>query len=246
MRRNKSTRQLGAVLAAMVMTATLHADTLELADGRLLEGNFVGSSNGIIMFNTGESIEAFPQDEVVGMWFSDGVETAEAIARDNASTATLPAGTRLVIRLTDTIDSNRHGAGHRFRGQLEGALVVNGNQVVPRGTFVHGRIAQARQAGRVAGSSELSIEFTDLMLDDVLVPIATGDITAQTSGEGGQTAGRTARAAAIGGLIGGSSGARTGARVGVGASILTRGANINIPRGTVVETVLREAVTVQL
>ena len=40
------------------------ADTLELADGTLLEGDFVGSSNGIIMFNTGDGIEAFPEAEV--------------------------------------------------------------------------------------------------------------------------------------------------------------------------------------
>jgi hypothetical protein len=239
-------KKLSAAVIAIVITVASHADTLELADGRLLEGSFVGSSNGIIMFNTGESIEAFPQDEVVGMWFSDGVETAEAFEEENASTVTIPAGTRLVIRLTDNIDSNRHGAGHRFRGQLEGALVVNGNQAVPRGTFVHGRVIQAQQAGRMAGSSELSIEFTDLMLDDVLVPIVTGDLTAQTAGEGGRTVGRTARAAALGGLISGSSGARTGARVGAGASILTRGASINVPRGTVVETVLRESVRVQM
>jgi hypothetical protein len=185
-------------------------------------------------------------DEAIGLAWPDGVETAEELAAEKASTVTIPAGTRLVIRTTDTIDSSRHGAGHRFRGQLEGALVVDGNQVVPRGTFVHGRVAQARQSGRVAGSSELSIEFTDLMLNDVLVPIATGDISTQTSAEGARTAGRTARAAAVGGLIGGSSGARTGARVGAGASILTRGSSINIPRGTVVETVLREPVTIQM
>jgi hypothetical protein len=61
---------------------------------------------------------------------------------------------------------------------------------------------------------------------------------AQVSGEAGRTVGRTARAAAIGGLIGGSSGAKTGAKVGVGASIVTRGASVNIPRGTIVETSL--------
>ena len=65
----------------------------------------------------------------------------------------------------------------------------------------------------------------------------------QTGGEAGRTVGRTARAAAVGGLIGGSSGARTGARVGLGASILTSGASVNIPRGTIVETSLTAALT---
>jgi len=94
------------------------------------------------------------------------------------------------------------------------------------------------------GSSELTVEFTDIMIDDQLFPISTGGLSAQTGGEAGRTVGRTARAAALGGLIGGSSGARTGARVGVGASILTSGASVNIPRGTIIETTLRTPLTV--
>lgn len=220
------------------------ADSIELADGSVLEGDFVGSSNDIIMFDTGEGIEAFPEAEVVGVYFSSGVATAQA--ESNASTRTVPAGTRLVIRTTETIDSKRHGAGHRFRGQLEGAIVVDGMTVIPRGTFVHGRVSQAKQSGRVAGSSELALEFTDLMLDDVLVPISTSGLQAQTQNEAGRTVGRTARAAAIGGLIDGRSGARTGAKIGAGASILTGGASINVPQGTLLEVNLAAPVTVQM
>lgn len=219
----------------MIITCNLQADTLELANGTLLEGEFVGSSNGIIMFNTGADIEAFPESEVVGVFFSDGVATAEKNAKKK--TLTVSAGTRLVIRTSDVIDS-RHGAGHRFRGQLEGALVVNRKTVAPRGSYVHGRIVQASQARRMTGSSELAIEFTDIMIDNQLFPISTGSLNAETSGEAGRTVGRTARAAAIGGIMGGSSGARTGARVGVGASIVTSGASINIPPGTILETSL--------
>jgi len=225
----------------------LFADTLELADGTLLEGDFMGSSNGIIMFDTGAGIEAFPQSEVVGIYFSSGVDTAEKLMQANsAGQVTVPAGTRLVIRTSDAIDSDRHGAGHRFRGQLEGALVVDGVTAAPLGTFVHGRITQAQQARRAVGSSELTVEFTDIMIHDQLIPISTGGLSAETGGEGRRTVGRTARAAAVGGLIGGSSGARTGARVGVGASILTSGASVNIPRGTILETTLSAALTVPL
>ena len=227
--------------------SSLLADTLELANGEIHEGSFVGSSNGIIMFDTGAGIEAFPQDQVVGLYFSDGVATAEAaIKADVGGQIIVPAGTRLVIRTTDNIDSGQHSAGHRFRGQLEGALVVDGVTAVPRGSSVHGRISQASQGRRVAGSSELAAEFTDIMIDDQLLPISTGTLAAETAGEAGRTVGRTARAAAVGGLIGGSSGARTGARVGVGASILTSGASINIPRGTIVETTLSAPLTVTL
>jgi hypothetical protein len=234
---------LTGVVAALA-AGLLFADTIELADGTLLEGDFVGSSNGIIMFDTGDGIEAFPESEVIGVFFSSGVNTAEKLMQADASgQITVPAGTRLIIRTSDAIDSSRHGVGHRFRGQLEGAIVVDGVTVAPRGTFVHGRVAQAQQAGRVVGSSELTVEFNDIVIDDQFFPISTGALSAQTGGEAGRTVGRTARAAAVGGLIGGSSGARTGARVGAGASILTRGASVNIPRGTIVETSLAAPLT---
>jgi hypothetical protein len=221
------------------------ADTIELADGTLLEGDFVGSSNGIIMFNTGDSIEAFPEDQVVGIFLSSGVATAIELANEPAQgTVTIPSGTRLVIRISSNIDSSRQSAGHRFRGQLEGAVVVDGVTAAPRGAIVHGVITQASQGGRLAGSSDLSLEFTDLMINDQLFEIATEGLETQTGNEAGRTAGRTARAAAIGGLIGGRSGLRTGAAVGLGASLLTSGQSINVPAGTIVETRLRVPVTV--
>jgi len=241
----KMTFFLISVMSA-VACGSLLADTLELAEGDLLEGDFVGSSNGIVMFNTGDGIEAFPESEVLGIYLSDGVATATAHAADSNSARTIPSGSRLVIRTTEDIDSRRHSAGHRFRAQLESALVVDGVTVAPRGTFVHGRIARAKQAGRVVGSSELAIEFTDIMIDDQLFPITTTGLVAQGGQEGRRTAGRTARSAVIGGLIGGSSGAKTGAKVGAGVSILTSGASINIPRGTIIEARLSAPLLIQL
>lgn len=226
-------------LLSLFTTSILQADTIELADGTLLEGDFIGSSNGIIMFDTGGGIEAFPEDKVVGIFFSSGVETRE---KETASSVTVPTGTRLVIRTIDAIDSSRHSVGHRFRGQLEGALVVDGVTVAPRGAYVHGRVTQANQSSNLAGT------FTDIVLDDQLIAISTGDLGVQAENEGGRRAGgRTARAAAVGGLMGGSSGARRGVRVGVGASIIASGSesSINIPAGTIVETTLSAPLVVQ-
>ena len=236
----KRIQQIATFIIGGVACATLQADTLELADGSLLEGDFVGSSNNIVMFNAGDEIEAFPESEVVGIFLSSGVATrdAEINAGNAATTKTLPAGTRLVIRMTDSIDSKRHQAGHRFKGQLESALVLDGVTLAPRGTFLYGQVVEAKKSGRAAGSASLTLAFNDIMINDQLIPMATIGLQAQTGNEAGRTVGRTARSAAIGGLIGGSSGAKTGAKVGVGASILTSGASINVPAGTIVETEL--------
>ena len=218
------------------------ADSIELSDGTVLEGDFVGSSNGVIMFNTGDGIEAYPEDQVIGVFFSSGVATAQA-ATPQAPTLTAPAGTRMMIRTVETIDSRSHGVGHRFRGQLEGAIVVDGVTIAPNGSFVYGTVSSASRSGNLVGSSQLSLEFTGIMIDDQLYPIATTALSTPTGGEAGRTIGRTARAAAIGGLIDGKKGARTGMKVGV--SILTSGASINVPRGTLIETTLRTPLILQ-
>jgi len=233
--------KIGAgLLLLSFMSSMLLADTLQLADGTVIEGDFVGSSNDIIMFNTGDSIEAYPESEVVGIFLSSGVATAEQnTAAPEPAGVVVPAGTRMVIRMVDSIDSKKHNVGHKFRGQLEGALVVDGETLVARGTFLYGVVTAAQQSGRAAGKSTLAMEFTDIMIHDQLFPIATQGLAAQTGGEGKKTVGRTARAAALGGLIDGSSGAKTGAKVGLGASILTGGESLNVPAGTLLETTLR-------
>ena len=239
MRRKTRAITTAGILFLVCIAGNSWADTLELADGSILEGDLVGSSNGIVMFNIGDSIEAYPENQVVGIYLSEGVETAQAMAAASSQpVAFVPAGTRLVIRMADSLDLKKHSAGHRFRGQLEGALVVDGITMVPRGTILYGTVTEASKSRRAVGSSSMAIEFQDIMINDQLFPIVTGPLVAQTDNEAGRTVGRTARAAALGGLIDGSSGAKTGAKVGLGASILTGGSSINIPSGTLLETEL--------
>ena len=89
------------------------------------------------MFNTGESIEALPEDEVVGILFSEGVATAEELAAEpSAPGIVAPAGRRLMLRMVDTVDSKKHKAGHKFRAQLESALVVDRFTLAPHGAEV--------------------------------------------------------------------------------------------------------------
>ena len=52
------TLKTGSALLLILVSGLAGADTLELADGAILEGDFVGSSNGIVMFNAGDSVEA--------------------------------------------------------------------------------------------------------------------------------------------------------------------------------------------
>jgi hypothetical protein len=145
----------------------------------------------------------------------------------------IPRGTSFMIKTIDTIDGSKHSAGHKFSAILEGDLIVDGKKVVNSGSRVYGVVVESVQAGRLVGSSKLSIKLTQIMVENKLVYITTNQLNyTGEEGSGTDTVKKTARAAAIGGLIDGSSGAKTGAKVGLGVSVLTKGGAIGIPSGT--------------
>src|SRR6266403_3091642 len=86
---------------------------------------------------------------------------------------TVPAGTRILIRTIDPIDSSKQKTGYRFKASLETNLQVEDTVVAPRGTIVYGRLAQASSAGRMSGSSELTLEMTDIIINDASYPLLT-------------------------------------------------------------------------
>jgi hypothetical protein len=78
---------------------------------------------------------------------------------------TVPAGTRILIRTADAIDSSKQKTGFRFTANLETNLQAENTVVAPRGSTVYGRLAQASSAGRMSGSSELTLELTDIVIN---------------------------------------------------------------------------------
>jgi hypothetical protein len=223
----------------MSVSTLVWADVLNLTDGTILEGELVGRDSGIVMFRVNGEIRAFPESQVRALVTEDNSSGAATGGNAAIPVFTVPAGTRLVLSMLEDVNTSRHSEGHRFRAQLESALVVNGVTVAGRGTVVHGVLTSASQSRRASGKSEMAMEFRDILLNDQLFPIATGELSSQGGNETGRTARRVLGAAALGGLINGSSGARVGAAVGATASILTKGESINVPRGTILETTLR-------
>lgn len=157
----------------------------------------------------------------------------------------VPAGTRLLIRTSESVDSKRHKTGHMFTARLEGDLKVGGVLVAPSGAKVYGKITDARRGGNVAGKAQLGLQLTDLTVDGKPYQIATSSYKEVTQGEGRRTAQRALAGAAIGGLISGKKGAKRGAAVGTGVSIISGGEQIRIPAGTVLEFTLVGALVIQ-
>jgi len=103
---------------------------------------------------------------------------------------TVPAGTRILIRTVDPIDSSKQKTGYRFTATLETDLQVEDTVVAPRGTTVYGRLAQASSAGKMSGSSQLTLELTDVVINGVATPLLTSTYTLKGKGEGKKTAGK--------------------------------------------------------
>ena len=242
------------ILVVCVFTSgQVMADTLILNDGQQIKGTFVGRTADAVKFEVGGQVMEFKNTNVKSVEFgaapaatpteTPAQQPAEAPSPAPAETAppaasakvTVPAGTRIMVRTNASIDSRQHKTGYKFTAKLEADLVAEGVVVAPKGSNIYGQLVAAQKSRRLAGKSEMTITFTDLMVNNQLKPISTSQVKAVSDETAKKTVGTTARAAAVGGLIDGKSGARTGAKVGVGASILTSGSQINIPAGTMLE-----------
>jgi hypothetical protein len=156
---------------------------------------------------------------------------------------TIPAGTRLLVRTTDGIDSETSRPGSRFTGTLETNLELNDSIVAPRGTTVHGRLTEASSAGRTRGRSRLTLELTDIVINGTANPVLTESYEIRGRGQSGRTARRGLRGAGlgalVGGIAGGGGGAAVGAALGGGAgtavSAAGGGEQISLPSESLIE-----------
>ena len=144
-------------------------------------------------------------------------EKASGAAAQAEKRITLPAGTPILVRMVDSIDSSQQKAGFRFTATLETNLLAEDTVVVPRGSTVYGRLAQASSAGRLSGSSELTLELTDIVINGTAYPLLTSTFEIKGKGEGGNTAKKVVGGAGLGALIGGIAGGGKGAGIGVAA-----------------------------
>ena len=166
-----------------------------------------------------------------------------SLAAQGGKTITVPAGTRILIRTVDSIDSSKQKTGYRFTASLETNLQVNGVTVAPRGATVYGRLASAESAGRMKGSSELTLELTDIVIKGTTYPLVTSTYEVKGQGEGSKTAkkviGGAGLGALIGGIAGGGKGAGIGALAGAGAGTAVaaskKGQQLSIPSETLLE-----------
>jgi len=257
---------LAAVLALLAVPAL--ADTLTLKSGERVTGYYEGGSARMIKFRANDGVvKDYDILSVQQLQFGDPAPKAptpstsstprltpgsERVTRPTSSNAantgfTIPTGSKVSIRMIDSINSETNKVGETFVAVLDAALSQGGLEVVPRGADVRGRIANINEAGRIAGKSELGLELTQIVVNGIPYSITTSEYQEVGENRGGETAKRVGGAAAVGAIIGaiagGKKGAAVGAGVGAGAGtavqVMTKGEKLNIPSETKLEFTLR-------
>ena len=250
-------------------------DSLELKNGSLIKGTFVGGSETQVSFRVGSTVQYYPVSDVLSLKFDsyrdsgpapDESGFAHRPAADtpppsvsslppqpvsNSNTLAVPTGTRLLVRMIDSIDSDKNKVGDKFQASLDQALYVNQALVAPKGADVYGRLEEAREAGRLTGKSQLKLTLTGIVINGQTYAISTGDYEVSGKSRVANTAKKVGGGAAVGAVIGaiagGGKGAAIGAGVGAGAGtavqVVTHGEQVHVPSETLLEFSLDQPLT---
>jgi hypothetical protein len=163
-----------------------------------------------------------------------------AAAAPSAEGLTIPAETRVTIRMIDSVDSDTARLGQTFRASLDEPLDLDGQIVAPRGADVLTKLIQDQQSGKIQGRTVLTLALVNITINGQRVDVTSTDVTQQSESRGSKSAkvigGTTALGTIIGALGGGGKGAAIGAVSGAAAGgavqVLTSGQKVKIPSET--------------
>lgn len=224
-------------LAFLTFTSFVLADTLVLKNGRVLQGTYKGGDATSVLFEVEGKLQTIPLNDITTLTFTPREEAAE-VGQTTGGGAIIPAGTRVLVKLTQPVSTASHKEGASVSGVLATGLAASGQVVVPPGTKIHGKVLESR-GGRVFGGIKLVMTFTDLEIDAQLVPIVTDEIGAE-AGRGGAVK-KVGAGALVGAAFGG---AGEGAAIGGALAILgSRKNHIQIPADYQVEVSLKQSLT---
>ena len=192
--------------------------------------------------------------EVVGQTKRPALRTATKRPATQ-SLFTVPSGTRMRVRMNETLSSKTAKAGDRFTVTVrEPVYASNGAIVVPIGSEVIGRVNSVKPAVKGGKVGEIDVSFIQLVLPNGTKRTINGSLTELVSDDAKSDAEGTAKGdktkyrkvifiggggaggAILGGAIGGGKGALIGGIIGAGAGLLgerlTKGEEAEVRSGT--------------
>jgi len=152
----------------------------------------------------------------------------------------LPAGTNLVIRMIDGVDSEKNAVGQTFSATIDEPVMVNGNTVIPRGSDAVVKLVDSKDSGKFTGRAELTLSLQSVKINGRSFDINTQSVTRESDARGAKTA-RNAGIGAVAGTVigaiagggkGAAIGAAAGGAAGAGTQVVTKGQQVKIPSET--------------
>ena len=185
-----------------------------------------------------------------------GVEPA--ILRDREirgpNTVTLDQGAIVTVRIGETLSVQKNLTGDVFFATLDQPLVAGGFVIAEKGARVEGKIVEVDKAGRMSGTSRMSLELTQVNTSDgQRLHLQTSTYTKDGAdrnhkNDAAKIGGGAVLGAIIGAAAGGGKGAGVGAGVGgaagAGAVLLSGGRNLTIPVETKLTFRVEKTITI--
>jgi type IV secretion system protein VirB10 len=174
----------------------------------------------------------------------------------------LAAGTRLAVVLENGISTQSAKAGDSLYFRTSFPITQNNRIVIPVGSYLRGELLESKRPGRVKGRGEFRMKLNTLIFPNGYTVDLSGAPRSADSGNGKETtdsegkitgpggkgkdvatvATTTVTGAGIGAIADGAKGAGIGAGIGglagLGAILLTRGPEAQLPRGSTLDIVL--------
>ncbi len=174
----------------------------------------------------------------------------------------VPSGTRLPLILHNAVTTRNAKPGDPIYLETLFPIVIDNRILIPAGSYVQGEIQEAKRPGKVKGTGEIRLRLNSMILpngyavDFNAVPTNAGTGGNEATDKEGKIHGDTDKGddvgtvlkttgigAGVGGLAtqsakGAGIVAGAGAAVGLAAVLLTRGPELELPRGTTVDVVL--------
>ncbi|HEV2446118.1 MAG TPA: YMGG-like glycine zipper-containing protein, partial [Candidatus Sulfopaludibacter sp.] len=164
----------------------------------------------------------------------------------------IPAGTNIVVRMIDGVDSERDTVGKTFQASVDQPITIGGETVIPRGADVVVKLVDDKEAGKLTGRAELTLALVSIKYQGRLIDVNTQSITRESDARGKSTAKKAgigaAAGAVLGAVLGGGKGAAVGAAAGgatgAGVEAMSSGPHVKVPSETRLTFVLDNAVTI--
>lgn len=205
-------------LCAVSLAATASADTLIMRDGTRVQGTVVGIAGRTITFRHADGVSRrYPTSEVEALEFISADRANPRAA--SAHRLEAPAGTQLVVRTVERIDSRNGGADQTFSAAIVEEEVTNasGHVIIPERSSAQLIIRQISSGG-ATGSPEMMLDVQSITVDGRRYLVSTTAVTLDSGtgiGNNKRTAETVGAGAALGTVVGAIAGGGKGAAIGI-------------------------------